>query len=74
MRLLAKRLRCRALGHRAPWVTISALDLRYHLCPRCGNSVFEPADFLPGRGSAAGDAVSLAVLLAGVVLAVVVLL
>jgi hypothetical protein len=76
VRLAAKRLWCRALGHGVPWVTISALGLRYHLCPRCGNSVFEPTDFLPGRGRGgrAGDVVSLVVLLAGVGLAVVVLL
>jgi hypothetical protein len=69
------RLWCRALGHGAPWVTITALDLHYHLCPRCGRNVFEPADFLPRRARAsAGDAISLVVLLAGAGLAVLVLL
>ncbi len=76
MRLLLARLRCRALGHGAPWVTVRALDLRYHLCPRCGNSVFDPTDYLPRarRADDVAEAISLGVLVAGVCLAVLVLL
>lgn len=57
MRLLLKRLWCRALGHGAPWVTIRALDRRYHLCPRCGRNVFEPASLPDAEtGGSDGDA------------------
>lgn len=76
MRLAARQLWCRALGHGAPWEDISALGLHYHLCPRCGNSVFAPADFLPRprRADDIANVISLVVLLAGVGLAVLVLL
>lgn len=74
MSLLLMRAWCRALGHGAPWVTIRALDLRYHLCPRCGRNVFEPADFLGRRTEdRAGEAISLAALVVGLCIAVLVL-
>lgn len=51
MRRLWKLLLCRVLGHGTPWITVRANDRHYHLCPRCGRNVHEPADFLRRRAS-----------------------